>query len=352
VSQKLAKLLSQKQQGLPIQTAGTTLAVFLDEWLEDTVKHSVRPRTYDSYKSISKNHLIPSLGKHKLLDLTQQHVMAMMKAKREAGSSERNIAYMRVVLRIALNEAQRQDIVHRNVAELVRPPRIEEFDGQALDTDEAERFRKQVKDDRLAALYFVALEMGLRQSEILGLRWDDIDFERGSLAVRYQIRMVSESEANEIDTSFPRKRSPTKVSFVPTKSKGSRRTLAIPSEVLAMLKHHRKNQVKERLRAPKWNEYNLVFTSPTGNPVDAANLRKQFAAHLNAANLPRIRFHDLRHTASSLMQVAGVSDRTRGRILGHQTAAMTAHYTHVFDPEMQEAAERMSSLFSSNKQSS
>lgn len=135
VSQKIAKIIADHQKGLPIQTSDMTLSAFLDQWLEQSVKPSVRPRTYDSYTSIVNLHLKPALGKHKLPKLTQQQIMTMMAAKRAAGSSERTIAYIRAVLRIALNQAMRLDLVHRNVAALVKAPTASDFEARALNDE-------------------------------------------------------------------------------------------------------------------------------------------------------------------------------------------------------------------------
>lgn len=337
VAQKIAKIINDHRKGLPVQTADKTLTAFLDDWLQDSVKPSVRPRTYDSYRSIVNHHLKPSLGKVKMTKLTQQQIMAMMRSKRDAGSSERTIGYIRAVLRMALNEAMRLDLVHRNVAALVKPPTIVQYDARALDTGEALRLLATVKGDRLEALYGVAISLGLRQSEAFGLRWRDIDLDKGLLSVRHQLRVV---------TGVP--------TFVEPKSRRSRRTLTVPAPLLAMLKRHRTRQKEERLMAgPRWHDHELVFTTPIGTPLDGSNVRKQLAANLKTADLPAIRFHDLRHSAASLLAARGVSQRTVMEILGHTQMATTSNvYTHITSDSMKEATDRMADLFAVDKASS
>ncbi len=333
VNQKISKILADHRNGLPVQTAEKTVAAFLDEWLEQSVKPSVRPRTYDSYKLIVTLHLKPALGKHKLPKLTQQHIMALMADKRTAGSSERTIAYIRAVLRIALNQAMRLDLVHRNVAALVKPPTVPQYEATALDGAQALQLLDQVSSDRLEALYGVALSLGLRQAEAFGLRWHDIDLDAGVLTVRYQLRVI--------------KGEPT---FVEPKSRRSRRTVTLPAPVLALLKRHRKKQVVEQLEATRWHDHQLVFCTPIGTPLDDSNVRKQFAAHLAAADLPPMRFHDLRHSAASLLAARGVSQRVVMEILGHTQMATTSNvYTHVTSNSMKEATDRMADLFAPRK---
>lgn len=337
VNLKITRLLNDQHRGLPIQTRTTSLADHLDAWLEDAVKPNVRPRTYDSYASICRLYLKPALGKISIEQLTQKHVLEMMNAKRKAGASARNVAYMRAVLRQALNQAMAWDLVSRNVAALVKPPQVATYEARALTSSEATRFLEAAQGDRLEALYAVAVSLGLRQSEAFGLRWDDLDLDRGRLAVRWQLQHIDG-----------------KPQFVEPKSGRSRRTLALPAPLLVALKHHRLRQLEERLMAGnRWNDQDLVFCTPIGTPLDASNVRKQYRALLERAGLPRIRFHDLRHSAASLLAARGVSQRTAMAILGHAQISTTMNtYTHVETVTMRDAADRMADLFPADKRSS
>ncbi len=229
----------------------------------------------------------------------------------------------------------RLDLVHRNVAALVKPPAVEQYDARALDTGEALRFLEQVKGDRLEALYGVAIALGLRQSEAFGLRWHDVDLDRGLLTVRHQLRVVDGEPM-----------------FVEPKSRRSRRTVTLPAPVLALLKRHRTQQKVEQVESARWRDHQLVFCTPIGTPLDGSNVRKHFATHLAAADLPAIRFHDLRHSAASLLAVRGVSQRVVMEILGHTQMATTSNvYTHITSDSMKEATDRMADLFEPRKAS-
>lgn len=199
---------------------------------------------------------------------------------------------------------------------------------------EALRFLEAVKDDRLEALYGVALALGLRQSEAFGLRWSDIDLDKGLLTVHYQLRVVD---------GHP--------TFVQPKTKRSRRTIPLPGPLLNMLTRHRTRQKAERLEAKRWHDHELIFCTPIGTPLDGANIRKRFAAHLAAAGLPAIRYHDLRHSSASLLAARGVAQRTVMEILGHTQMSTTNDYTHIPSDSMKEASDRMADLFAPRKAS-
>ncbi len=337
VSLKITRLLNDHQRGLPIQTSSTTVGQFLDDWLEQVVKPSVRPRTYTSYAMVTRVHLKPAIGRHRIEKLTQQHVLEMMNQRRRDGASARSVAYMRAILRQALNQAMSWDLVARNVAALVKPPPVTPYEAKALTGKEAARFLEAARGERLEALYGGAVSLGLRQSEAFGLRWQDVDLEHGRLTVRWQLQ--------EIDGEYR---------FVEPKSSRSRRTVTLPAPLLNGLKQHRSRQNIERLQAgSKWKDWNLVFCTPLGTPLDGSNVRKQYKALLKRAGLPELRFHDLRHSAASLLAARGVSQRTVMEILGHSQISTTMNiYTHIETDTIREATDRMADLFPEEKASS
>lgn len=330
VAQKVARLLHDQAKGLPIKTKETRLGDFLDRWLADVVAPSVRPRTCASYKTTVERHLKPALGGITLGKLTQDHVARMLRAKEAEGLSGRTVANLRVVLGIALHEAMRQDLVGRNVAALVRPPKVQPFEGQPLTPEEVTAFLSTVEDDRLGPMYATAILTGLRQSELFGLRWPNVDLDAGTLTVREQLRMVGGT--------------PT---WVEPKTKRSRRTVPLPVSLVAILRAHRERQLRERAEAgARWKDHNLVFTTPLGTPLDPSNVRKHFLARLGDAGLAPRRFHDLRHTTATLLAGRGVPQRTVMEILGHTQAATTANvYTHISTDTMREATDRLGDLF-------
>jgi len=183
VAEQLNKALREKGQGLPVATERLTVGQFLADWLQNSVAPSVRPATHRSYEQTVRNHLVPELGRLPLQKLEPQHVRAMLSRKLGAGLSARSVTYLRVVLRAALNQARKWNLVARNVAELVEPPKCERFRIEPLSPEQARALLEAAKGSRLEALYAVALACGLRMGEVLGLRWQDVDLEQGRLAV-------------------------------------------------------------------------------------------------------------------------------------------------------------------------
>lgn len=162
VADKLAKALRDHQEGLPVAVERQTVGQFLDRWLADVAKPSIRPKTYRSYSLIVRLHLAPALGRHQLAKLSPQHVQTMMNDKLAAGLSPRTVHHIRAVLRQALGQALKWGLVARNVATLVEPPKTQRHDIAFLSPDQARRFLDAVRGDRLEALYSVALALGLR----------------------------------------------------------------------------------------------------------------------------------------------------------------------------------------------
>lgn len=335
VNRKRIQLQHELNRGVPIQTTGTTMAGFLERWLE-TIKPSVRPRTFQSYQMIVNHHLVPAIGRIRIEKLTQQHVHELMSAKAQAGLSPRSVANIRNVLRAALNQAMKWDLAPRNVATLVDPPKPSTYEPTILSRAQAAQMLETLRGDRLEALYALALSVGLRQGEVLGLRWEDVDLEKGSIAIRRQLQVIDGVQV-----------------LTEPKSKTSRRTIPLPAAVIDRLRAHRKHQLEERILAGgRWQgQWNLVFTTPIGTPLDGSNLRKHFKEALQAAGLPAMRFHDMRHSAASMLAALGVHPSVAQRILGHANISTTlAVYTHVEQVAMRDATDLMGGLFDAEKE--
>lgn len=327
VRDALLKLRADCAQGLPVAVERQTVEQFLRDWLENTVKVSVRPATYISYEHHIRNHIVPDIGRLPLRKLAPQHVRAMLNRKLASGLSARSVAYLRVVLRVALNQARRWNLVARNVAELVEPPRVERLRIEPLSPEQARTLLYTANGNRFEALYAVALACGLRMGEILGLRWGNIDFDRAQM---------------KVSQSLQRQRGLGLV-LTDTKTDRSRRTIRLPAPLIAALRAHRIHQLEERLAAgPRWKDSGLVFTSNLGTGLEPRNLHRAFKAMLAKAGLPDIRFHDLRHSAASMMLAQDVSLRVVMEVLGHSSISLTANtYSHVMPSLVQDAAEKM-----------
>ena len=334
VQSKLVAALSDVQKGIPIPTERQTLAKFLQSWLTEVVKPSVRPKTLKTYEYIVRLHLEPELGKKVLTKLSPQDVQRFLNEKLKADLSARTIRHINDTLRCALNVAMKWGLVSRNVATLVGPPRIQRKEIRSFTPDEARKFLKAIKGERLEALFSVALSLGLRQGEALGLRWQDIDFEARTLRVSYAIQRIEG-----------------KLQMVEPKTERSRRVLPLPETVLSSLRTHRSQQLEERLLlGSDWQETGLVFTSTIGTPLDPRNVIRKFHALLEKAELPHFRFHDLRHACASLLLAQGVPARTVMEILGHSQISLTMNtYAHVMPVMKRDAIDLMESILAGGK---
>ncbi len=302
------------------------LGQFLMDWLSDTAKPSVRPSTFKGYEGKVRTHIVPGLGKIHLVKLTPRQVETFLNEKRTAGLSPQTVQHLRAILRAALSDAVKWGLISRNVAALVDGPRVPHRDVQPLSPDEAKGLLEAAGNHRLGALFSVALAVGLRQGEALGLGWNDIDLDAGALTVRKTLQRVAGSFV-----------------FGEPKTVRSRRTIALPAVAVSALRTHRTRQMEERLAAgPLWEDVGLVFTTATGRPLQGSNVTRAFQQLLAGAGLRRQRFHDLRHSCASLLLAQGVHPRVVMEILGHSQIALTMNtYSHVLPPLQREAAARM-----------
>lgn len=329
VAEKLKVALREQQQGLPIAIERQTVEQFLTKWLEDTAKPTLRPSTYTGYEVLVRVHIIPALGRIQLQQLSPQHVQAFLKQKRESGLANRTVQYMHAVLRRALGQAVKWGAVPRNVATLVDPPRVQHTEVQPWTPEQARTFLEAMQGDRLAALYSVALALGLRRGEALGLRWDAVDFDKGILTVKAALQRVGGE-----------------LQLLETKTNRSRRVISLPQITIAALRSHRVRQVEERLKAGAlWQEYGYVFTTKVGTPIEPRNINRSFEAAIRRAAVPRIRFHDMRHTCASLLLAQGVHPRVVMDVLGHSKISVTMDtYSHVTSTLQREAATSMDTI--------
>lgn len=337
VDQARAALLVKLGRGLPPEVDRQTVRAYLVWWLANVVKDAVRPKTFLSYEGVCRLHLIPRLGALQLRHLAPRHVQAMMTdlaadtghaGTRAAGRrlSARSVAYARTVLRIALGKAVALEIVSRNVAALVEPPKASRVRAAPFTATEARTLLASAAGDRLAALYWLAL-VGLRQGELLGLRWADVDLAAGVLTVTQQ--------AQRYDGT---------IHLDPPKTDESRAPVPLPAAVVEALTAHRDRQRFEAA-GDGWRDQGLVFPSPTGAPLDARALIRHYKALLVRAGLTERRFHDLRHSTATLLYAQGVELKTIQAVLRHTQLGTTADiYTQVLPETTRAAAAAMDDL--------
>lgn len=339
---KLTELLRRADQGLPVASVNWTLAEYLTYWLREVVREDRRPKTYQGYEGVVRLHLIPGLGKKRLSKISAQDVRSFITHVRrecqcckhgwDAARSEprccaradhqccgtrlsaRMVQSIHAVLRNALESGVREELIPRNVAKLVRVPPPHYKVNRGLTVVQAKATLKVADAHRLGALYVLALFVGLRRGELLGMRWQDVDLDDGKLEVVQTLQRVGGS-----------------LRLVPPKTEDSARTVPLPSVCVEALREHRKRQFAERANAwPDWEDHGLVFASRRGTPMEPDNLRRSWSAIRSEAGLGAVRFHDLRHTCVTLLLDLGTPPHVVREIVGHSAIEVTMTiYAHV-----------------------
>ena len=323
----IRQLREQIESGIRINAAKMAVGEYLAQWLQ-IIEGTIKPKTLDQYTGIVKNHLKPQLGKIKLSELQPYHIQQVYSDLKEKGHSQRNVQLVHSVLHRALVIAERQGLIGRNPANAVIPPKVIQTEMKVLNDNQVRQFLIAAKGDRYEALFHLAITTGLRQGELLGLKWLDVDWASDTIHVRRQLQ----------------RRKGEGLKFVSPKTKAGNRLVQLGVESMRLLAEHRKNQDVERLSS-EWQEHDVVFPSMVGTPTDQRNLHKFFKRLLKKAGLPNIRFHDLRHTAATLMLLNGIPLIVVSRRLGHSKPSVTLDiYGHYLPGMQEEAANLMDEL--------
>ena len=310
--------------------AATDLSVeeWLTQWLTDEVRPAVRPRTYLQYEATVRRHLIPSIGHHMLKSLSAADVKAFILNQVAKGLSPATIRSQHSILRRALQVAMRDDRVGRNVARLVSPAHGRASERVPLDRSETATLLETAAGERLGALFIVAVATGMRLGELIGLTWKCVDLEAGYIRVEHLLARYG--GAYHLD---------------PPKTVKSRRAIAVPSPVVdALLRHQQKQSEARRLLGRDWqgNDWDLVFTTQSGGPLSPTTVEYIFKRLLKDSGLRKVRFHDLRHGAATLLLAQGVQMKVVQDVLGHAQMQMTADlYSHVVPELRRDAADRI-----------
>lgn len=312
-SDRLRELQATHQQGLPTPNQRLSTADFLRDWL---MKTRVRPRTQQRYESVVRVHLIPAIGRVPLAKVEPGHLEALYAARLASGLSPRSVHHIHMVLHRAFRMATRWGLLSRNVVELVDPPRVERGEIHVLNPEQARLFLSAAEGHDHEALFVLAISTGMRQGEILGLRWRDIDLDRRTLSVTQTLERAGREPV-----------------FGEPKTRSSRRRIDLTDRVVVALRAHRARQAKDMLEAEPgvWHDLDLIFTNRCGRPVDPHRLGGPcLGSLLESAGLPRLRFHDLRHTAATLLLSKGVHPKVVADLLGHASISITLDtYSHV-----------------------
>jgi integrase len=332
---KLTDLLHKADNGQVIEPSKMTLGEWLQEWLEAAIKPK-RLRSYETYKSVIKNHLNPKLGQFRLCELRATHLQQYYN---EAKLSPSTLEQHHAILHSALKAAERQDLVPRNVASLVvGKPRAAENQENVLqhcwEPEEAHKFLEKAKaaGTQPAAFYTLALETGMRKAELCGLKWSDLDLEAATLAV---VRQLVKPGHEPI--------------FGPPKN-GQARTVYLSPQVLALLRKHKATQATLKLQyGTAYQDHGLVFAKEGpefGPPLQINNLgQREYRKLITAAGVRAIKFHGLRHTCATLLLKAGVPVKVVSERLGHKKIEMTLNiYAHALPSMQQDAAAKLADV--------
>lgn len=322
VTNRLREALQDAAHGLRPVSQQITTASYLDEWVSSL---TVRPRTAESYGDVVRRYLKPALGRVPLAKLQPEHVTRMLRdlEQRQPPLSPTTVRYAYVVLRIALGRALKVGKVHRNVATLVDSPTKARREVQPMTAAEARVFLESVRGDRLEVLYRLAVATGMRQGELLALRWQDVDLDGGSLEVRHTLVRGTRELA-------------------PPKTEQARRHIALDGDTLAMLRAHRLTQAS--IRVPE-HDRDFVFTTRDGQPFHARNVLHAYHDALASAGMPRRTFHQLRHGFATLLLENGEELANISKALGHSTFTTTVDfYGHLTPGISRRAADRMGAI--------
>ncbi|MBT3391641.1 MAG: site-specific integrase [Chloroflexi bacterium] len=325
----LQEMQYQLRRGFDLEGSQITLGEYLQQWL-DAKSVSARETTIYQYRLQVKNHIIPYLGDVPLQDLHLARIERFYTELIASGVGVRTVRYVHGVLHRALEKAMQYDLVIRNPAHGAAQPKYAHKEMTVLDEYQVPQFLIAARGSSYEALYHVAIKTGMRQGEMFGLKWTDLQWQSGTLLVQRQIKRVPGSGWQ----------------FAEPKTNAGRRTIRLGEGTLQALRIHRERQERQKKGANGgWKEHGLIFPNSVGTPGDPSNLRKDFLRILQSAMLPKLRFHDLRHTAASLMLNNGVPPIVVSRILGHAKPSTTMDiYGHLLSNMQGEAARIMDEL--------
>ncbi|MFI7217903.1 tyrosine-type recombinase/integrase [Micromonospora maritima] len=351
VTRKVRELERDRDRGT-VRKAGQswTVKTWLTHWVENIAAPAVRDNTIAGYRVAVYRHLIPGLGAHRLEKLQPEHVEKLTRKMQAAGSAAATAHQAHRTLRTALNEAVRRQHLVRNPASLAKAPRLEDEEVEPYSVEEVQRLLLAASKRRNSARWAIALALGLRQGEVLGLKWDDVDLDGGTLMVRRarQRPRWKHGCTNPCGRKFGGhcpNRQPLRAETADTKSRAGRRSIGLPDPLVTLLRQHRKEQAAERETAAQlWTATGYLFTTPTGGPVNPRTDYTEWKRLLARAGLRDGRLHDARHTAATVLLILGVAERAVMGIMGWSNSAMATRYQHLTAQVRQDIAQRVGGL--------
>jgi len=320
---RLSELLHQQDTGTYIQTGKAKLADYLERWLKEYVWPNLAPRTAESYEHIARHYISPYLGNYELVNLKPEHLQQFYSTELASGLSPQTVRHHHTMLHKALQNAVEWGLVIRNVADAVSPPHTQQHEMQTWNEDEIMLFLDASKSTPYYEIFYLALFTGMRRSELLALRWQDIDSILGQIYVNRSVHVLKGSL----------------VHFRTPKTAKGRRTIALTPSTLLMLAEYRKRKEVEALLLDRpIPDSDLLFGDLEGKPVLPSTLTHAWSRIVKRAGLKPIRLHDARHAHASLMLKQGIHPKIVQERLGHSSITVTLDtYSHVA-PGLQQAA--------------
>jgi integrase len=350
VAEKVAQLERQRAGGYT-GNRPLTVTEWLGMWIDIKVTTGARRKTVEGYRLDRDRHITPALGDVNLNRLTVEHVDRLWQRVLASGAGPATCAHVRRTLSAALNAAVDRGHMDRNPVRLSQPPRYDPPEVEPLTAGDARKVLTAAVSRRNAARWSVALALGLRQGEALGLRWSDVELDEGKLTVRVQLQYLPYrhgcAAADEPSTcGRDPGRCPTRTgggsALMPVKSAAGRRVLVLPAPMVDQLRRHAADQAAERLRAGyRWRGHGMLFAREDGSPIRKETDSAEWHRILRMAGVRPARLHDARHTAATLLLVQGVPAGVAMRLLGHADARMTSRYQHVVEETARAAAQQI-----------
>jgi integrase len=311
VSEKLKAASQSISGGELVTSTRLRLGAYLDVWLNDVILPHRERGTYEGYESKARLYIKPHLGNKALVALTPRDVQTWITTLSTSGLSARSVEYAHATLRACLNQAIIWGDLTRNVAMLARLPKQEGKEQQVLTLEQAKLFIEHCKQEKYGNLFIFAIGTGLRKSECLGVRWSDV--EDGILTVRQQVQ-------RRLGITY----------YSSPKTERGKRTILLPAFTREALLRQFEMQTRDKLIRSKYDDRDLIFAGDFGGPRDQRSVSRNLDEYLAACCVPRVRFHDLRHTFATLLLARGVDVRLAMDLLGHSQANVTqSTYQHV-----------------------
>ncbi|MGH3914798.1 MAG: tyrosine-type recombinase/integrase [Pseudonocardiaceae bacterium] len=336
VTTKVRRLERERDDG-KVRKPGQTWTVeqWLTHWLEMIAPPVITENAYIAYEVAARVHLIPGIGAHKLDKVEPEHLERLYRKMTKAGAKPGRVHQVHRTIRAALNEAMRRKHITENPVLLARAPKVEEEEVEPYTVAQVKSLLETAQQRRNSARWAIALALGLRQGEALGLQWSDIDLDEGTLLVRRsRLRPkwkhgCTEPCGHKFGGHCPQ-RLPLRQETAGTKSRAGKRGIGLPDELVVLLRQHVKEQEHERLTAAElWQDTGYVFTTPTGGPLNPRTDYTEWKRLLDRAGVPERRLHDARHTAATVLLLLQIPDRTVMAIMGWSNTAMAARYQHI-----------------------